>query len=104
MAIATVNPATGKILKTFETLSAQELERKISRAAKVFQEFSRLSFAAKRPGVQQAPAQCGTENDAEINDAAPQKRTYRNLGERGELWVKCGGYARKLSAAIAGPI
>ncbi len=47
MAIATVNPATGKILKTFETLSGQEIERKISRAAKVFQEFSRLSFAER---------------------------------------------------------
>jgi succinate-semialdehyde dehydrogenase/glutarate-semialdehyde dehydrogenase len=47
MAIATVNPATGKILKTFEPLSGQELERKISRAAKVFPEFSRLSFAER---------------------------------------------------------
>jgi len=47
MAIATVNPATGKILKTFETLAGQEIERKISRAAKVFQEFSRLSFAER---------------------------------------------------------
>ena len=47
MAIATVNPATGKVLKTFETLSGQEIERKISRAAKVFREFSRLSFAER---------------------------------------------------------
>jgi succinate-semialdehyde dehydrogenase / glutarate-semialdehyde dehydrogenase len=47
MAIATINPATGKTLKTFEPLSGQEIERKISRAAKLFPEFSRLSFAER---------------------------------------------------------
>jgi succinate-semialdehyde dehydrogenase/glutarate-semialdehyde dehydrogenase len=47
MAIATINPATGKTLKTFEPLSSQEIERKISRAAKLFPEFSRLSFAER---------------------------------------------------------
>jgi succinate-semialdehyde dehydrogenase / glutarate-semialdehyde dehydrogenase len=47
MAIATINPATGKTLKTFEPFSSQEIERKISRAAKLFPEFSRLSFAER---------------------------------------------------------
>jgi succinate-semialdehyde dehydrogenase/glutarate-semialdehyde dehydrogenase len=44
MAIATINPATGKTLKTFDPLSADEIERKISRAAELFPKFSRLSF------------------------------------------------------------
>jgi len=47
MAIATINPATGKTLKTFESLSADEIERKISRAAELFPKFSRLSFAGR---------------------------------------------------------
>jgi succinate-semialdehyde dehydrogenase / glutarate-semialdehyde dehydrogenase len=45
MAIATINPATGKILKTFEPLSEREIEQKISRAAEIFPKFNRLSFA-----------------------------------------------------------
>src|SRR6202022_1915935 len=47
MAIATINPATGKTLKTFESLSADEIERKISRASELFPKFSRLSFAER---------------------------------------------------------
>ena len=47
MAIATINPATGKTLKTFDPLSADEIERKISRAAELFPKFSRLSFAER---------------------------------------------------------
>jgi succinate-semialdehyde dehydrogenase / glutarate-semialdehyde dehydrogenase len=47
MAIATINPATGKTLKTFESLSAQEIERKISRASELFPKFSALSFAER---------------------------------------------------------
>jgi succinate-semialdehyde dehydrogenase/glutarate-semialdehyde dehydrogenase len=47
MAIATINPATGEILKTFAPLSSQQIEEKISRAAELFPEFSRLSFAER---------------------------------------------------------
>jgi succinate-semialdehyde dehydrogenase / glutarate-semialdehyde dehydrogenase len=47
MAIATINPATGKTLKTFDPLSADEIERKISRAAELFPKFNRLSFAER---------------------------------------------------------
>jgi succinate-semialdehyde dehydrogenase/glutarate-semialdehyde dehydrogenase len=47
MAIATVNPTTGKTLKTFEPLSGPEIEQKISRAAELFPRFSRLSFAER---------------------------------------------------------
>jgi len=45
MAIATINPATGETLKTFPPLSSQEIEQKISRAARLFPKFSSLSFA-----------------------------------------------------------
>jgi succinate-semialdehyde dehydrogenase / glutarate-semialdehyde dehydrogenase len=44
MAIATINPATGKTLKNFEPLSDSQIDRKIERAAETFREFSRLSF------------------------------------------------------------
>ena len=36
MAIATINPATGETLKTFEPLSDEELEDRLARAAAAF--------------------------------------------------------------------
>jgi len=36
MAIASINPATGEVLKTFEPLTAAQIEAKLSLAAKTF--------------------------------------------------------------------
>jgi succinate-semialdehyde dehydrogenase/glutarate-semialdehyde dehydrogenase len=47
MAIATINPATGELLKRFEPLSDAQLEDKISRAQKTFAEFRKLTFAER---------------------------------------------------------
>lgn len=45
MAIASVNPATGEVLKTFEPLTAAQIEAKLSLAAKTFETFRKTSFA-----------------------------------------------------------
>jgi succinate-semialdehyde dehydrogenase / glutarate-semialdehyde dehydrogenase len=45
MAIASVNPATGETIKSFEALSAREIEEKLQRAADTFREYRRTSFA-----------------------------------------------------------
>ncbi len=47
MAIATVNPATGEMLKSFEPLSGERIEAKIQLAADMFPRFRRLTFAAR---------------------------------------------------------
>ena len=47
MAIASVNPANGKVLKTFEALSDPQVDAKIGRAAGVFASFQRLPFAQR---------------------------------------------------------
>ena len=47
MAIATVNPATGKLLKTFEPLSSAQIEAKLEIAAETFPRFRKLSFAKR---------------------------------------------------------
>jgi succinate-semialdehyde dehydrogenase/glutarate-semialdehyde dehydrogenase len=44
MAIATTNPATGEVLKTFEPLTAAELEQKLQLAASAFLDHRRTSF------------------------------------------------------------
>jgi succinate-semialdehyde dehydrogenase/glutarate-semialdehyde dehydrogenase len=45
MPIATVNPATGQLLKSFEPLTDAQIEAKLKLAAATFPEFRRLTFA-----------------------------------------------------------
>jgi succinate-semialdehyde dehydrogenase/glutarate-semialdehyde dehydrogenase len=45
MAIATINPATGQTIKTFEALTDAQVDQKIQRAAEIFPSFRKLSFA-----------------------------------------------------------
>ena len=45
MAIASINPATGELLRSFESLSDSALEAKIQTAANTFPKFHKLSFA-----------------------------------------------------------
>ncbi|MFE6690601.1 NADP-dependent succinic semialdehyde dehydrogenase [Streptomyces sp. NPDC057743] len=47
MAIATVNPATGETLKTFDALNAGEIEDRLVRADQAFQEHRTTSFARR---------------------------------------------------------
>ena len=47
MAIATVNPATGQVLRTFEPLSDSQLEQKIQRAADAYLKHRKMSFAER---------------------------------------------------------
>jgi len=47
MAIASINPATGETLKTFESLSEQQLEEKLQNAAATFRVHSRLGLAER---------------------------------------------------------
>ena len=44
MAIATINPATGEEVKTFDPLSDEEIDRKLSLAAETFREYRETSF------------------------------------------------------------
>ena len=47
MAIATINPATGTTLETFQTLSDSQVGAKLALAEATFPEFRRLTFAAR---------------------------------------------------------
>ena len=47
MAIATTNPATGEVLKTFDPLTASQIEAKLALAAQTFSTFKKLPFAAR---------------------------------------------------------
>ena len=45
MAIATINPATGELVKTFEPLTAQQIEEKFQLAASAFKAHRKTSFS-----------------------------------------------------------
>jgi succinate-semialdehyde dehydrogenase/glutarate-semialdehyde dehydrogenase len=45
MPIASINPATGAILKRFEPISEEEIDEKLARAAETFQTYRRTSFS-----------------------------------------------------------
>jgi len=47
MAIASINPATGQVLRTFEPLSAAQIEAKLQLAADTFPKFRRLPFTER---------------------------------------------------------
>jgi succinate-semialdehyde dehydrogenase/glutarate-semialdehyde dehydrogenase len=45
MAIASINPATGQLVRSFEPLSQEEIEAKLRLAAETFPKFRKLTFA-----------------------------------------------------------
>ena len=47
MSIATINPATGELLKTFEPLTDSEIERKLEKAADAFVKHRKVPFAER---------------------------------------------------------
>ena len=54
MGIATVNPATGETLKTFEPLSNEELEAKLALAASAFKQYRQTSFVQRSEWMNRA--------------------------------------------------
>ena len=44
MAIATINPATGRTEKTFTPLTDEQIEQKLQRAAETFKTYRKVSF------------------------------------------------------------
>ena len=54
MAIATTNPATGEVVKTFEPLTAAQIEGKLQRAESAFKNHRRTSFADRAAKMMRA--------------------------------------------------
>ena len=63
MAIATVNPATGELVKSFESLSADQIERKLRLAADTFQTYRHTPFSERARMVTRAAEILENEKD-----------------------------------------
>jgi succinate-semialdehyde dehydrogenase / glutarate-semialdehyde dehydrogenase len=64
MAIATVNPFTGQLIKSFESLTAAEIESKLQRAADTFLSYRKTSFPDRARWMLKAGAILEQEKDA----------------------------------------
>ena len=54
MAIASINPATGETIKTFEPLPAQEVEQRIAKAHAAFEAYRLIDFKTRSQWLQKA--------------------------------------------------
>jgi len=63
MAIATINPATGEVLKTFEPLSTDQIEQKLQMSASAFRKHRRTPFAERSSKMMRAAEILEKEKD-----------------------------------------
>lgn len=61
MPIATVNPANGETLKTYDALGAEEIERRLAAAEAAFRTHRTTSFAERARLLHRPPA-CSTRS------------------------------------------
>jgi len=64
MAIASINPATGEVLKTFEPLTASQIEAKLQLAENTFHTFRKTTFAERARMMNKAAEILESEKDA----------------------------------------
>ena len=64
MAIATINPATGEVVKTFPELTDAEIEQKLQRAVSAFGKHRRTTFAERAAGMRKAADILENEKEA----------------------------------------
>ena len=103
MAIATVNPATGQVVKTFESLSDAQLEVKLQKAADTFSSYRNTPFAERAQLMLNAAAilEKEKENYARVMTTEMGK-TFRSAVDEAAkcAWV-CRYYAENAERFLA---
>jgi len=64
MAIATINPATGEVVKTFTALTDAQVDEKIAKAARAFKTYRKTSFADRARWMNKAADILESEKEA----------------------------------------
>ena len=103
MAIATTNPATGEVLKTFEPLSDSEIEAKLALAATAFQKHRRTSFADRAAKMMRAAEILEKEKDecAHLMTLEMGKPLKAAVGEALKCATGCRYYAENAEKFLA---
>ena len=106
MAIATINPATGELLKSFEPLSDSQINGKIRRAAEAFPKFRALTFAQRAHMMREAADILESEKNAIARLMTTEMgKTLRSAVDEAVkcAWV-CRHYADRAEAFLADEI
>ena len=90
MPIATINPATGETVRTFEALSSAEVDAKIQTAHQAFQAHRRTSFADRAAKMRKA---------AEIIESEKDRWARIMTTEMGKTLKSAGDEALKCASA-----
>jgi len=92
MAIATINPATGQTIKTFEALTDAQVDHKLQRAAETFRTFRKLSFTDRARMMCRAAEILEGEKDSLARLMTTEMgKTYRSAVDEA---VKCAWACR----------
>ena len=91
MAIASVNPATGEILKTYDALGPEEVAARIGRAHDAFLAHRRTSFAERAASMRRA---------ADLLDAERDEIARTMTAEMGKPLVQARAEAAKCATAM----
>ena len=92
MAIATINPATGQTIKTFEALTDAQVDQKIQKATETFRSFRKLSFADRARMMNRAAEILESEKETLAKLMTTEMgKTYRSAIDEA---VKCAWVCR----------
>src|SRR5258708_30344828 len=92
MAIATVNPATGQLVKSFEPLTDSQIEEKLQRAADTFSKYRKVPFAERARMMLKAGAILESEKEIYARVMTTEMgKTFRSAVDEA---VKCAWVCR----------
>jgi succinate-semialdehyde dehydrogenase/glutarate-semialdehyde dehydrogenase len=103
MSIATINPATGETLKTFEALSDSQLEERLQLAVRAFGEFRKTTFAQRGEWMRKAAEILETDKEKFGRVMTTEMgKTYRSAVDEAAkcAWV-CRYYAENAEKFLA---
>ena len=106
MAIATINPATGELVRTFQPLSAGEIEAKVQLASSTFQTYRQTTFADRSSKLMRAAEILEKEKDecARLMTLEMGKPIKAAVGEAAKCASGCRYYAENAEKFLADEI
>src|SRR5256885_11520559 len=106
MAIATINPATGQVVKTFEPLADAQIEVRLQKAADTFLSYRRVPFAERAQKMLKAAAILDGEKETFAKMMTTEMgKTFRSAVDEAAkcAWV-CRYYAENAERFLADEI
>src|ERR1039458_5042123 len=106
MAIATTNPATGEVVKTFEPLTAAQIEQKLQLAASAFRAHRQTSFSERASKMMRAAEILEKEKDecAQLMTLEMGKPLKAAVAEAVKCATGCRYYAENAEKFLADEI